>query len=324
MVLSAYNGGRHIAQQIDSIIGQSFRDWKLLVRDDGSSDNTREIVQTFAAKDPRISLVSDVKGNLGPWASFGELFAIALELGAAYVFVADQDDVWLPGKMDEQLSIMRTSEELSGTAQPLLVHSDPQVVDENLQPIHPSFREFQRTSYDTRDPLRTLLIHNAVVGCTMAMNRALLRVALPIPPRAWHDWWIALCAAATGTIRCTPTPTVLYRQHARNVIGAGSPPRRSFVQSIVTHPLAFAGGALREFANGVEQAQNLRDRMQLVGADTVRLKRVESYCTAFASGPLAGRMRSYRDSGARPRRMASRFIMLGFVAVFPAINGTTE
>ncbi len=223
VVLSAYNGERHIAEQIESIRAQRFAGWSLIVRDDGSTDNTAGIVESFAKRDPRISLVSDKRGNIGPWASFGELLAIAHERGAEYVFLADQDDVWDSVKMAEQWALMTVHEKINGTDRPVLVHSDLKVVDEDLREIHSSFRDFQRSSYDSSDPLRTLLIHNAVAGCTIGVNRALLDFALPLPAGAWHDWWLALSAAATGVIDSTRAPAVLYRQHSHNVVGGAVP-----------------------------------------------------------------------------------------------------
>ena len=317
VVLSAYNGERHIAEQIESIRNQSFGDWKLIVRDDGSTDDTVDIINSLVARDPRISLVSDARGNIGPWASFGELLGIARESGAEYFFLADQDDVWLPDKMEKQLSLLRSSE---NNNEPVLIHSDLKIVDEDLHEIHPSFSEFQRSSYDTSDPLRTLLIHNAVVGCTIGVNRALLDFALPIPRGAWHDWWLALSAAATGTIRSMRESTVLYRQHSHNVVGGGLPPRRSFLASLATHPVSFTRKSLRAFNAGLTHATELRARMQMHGADESRLQRVERYCSAFELRGIAQRLKAYRASHARPQRTTSRVVMLGLVAAFPAMR----
>ena len=315
VVLSAYNGARHIAEQIESIRAQSFTDWKLIVRDDGSTDNTVDIVNSLSAGDDRIELVADARGNIGPWASFGELLTIAHDRGADYVFLADQDDVWVSDKMEKQLSLLRSME-----GKPGLIHSDLKIVDEDLQETHRSFMEFQRSSYDASDPLRTLLIHNAVVGCTIGVNRALLDFALPIPGGAWHDWWLALSAAATGTIKSTRDSTVLYRQHSHNVVGGAVAPRRNFLGSLATSPVDFTRKSLRAFRNGLTHATELRARMQMRGADESRLERVEKYCSAFESNGVAQRLKAYRESHARPQRTTSRVIMLGLVAAFPALR----
>jgi len=315
VVLSAYNGARHIAEQIESIRSQSFTDWKLIVRDDGSTDNTVDIVNSLSARDERIELFADARGNIGPWASFGELLTVAHNRGADYVFLSDQDDVWVSDKMEKQLSLLRSIENKPG-----LIHSDLKVVGENLQEIHQSFMEFQRSSYDASDPLRTLLIHNAVVGCTIGVNRALLDFALPIPPGAWHDWWLALSAAASGSIKNTRDSTVLYRQHSHNVVGGAVEPRRNFLGSLATRPVSYTRESLRAFNDGLKHATELRRRMQMRGADRSRLERVEKYCSAFESNGVAQRLRAYRESHARPQRRTSRVIMLGLVAAFPMMR----
>lgn len=324
VLLSAWNGERYIAEQIESIRAQSFRNWQLVVRDDDSTDDTVAIVRKIAAGDPRISLIEDSKGNLGPWASFGSLLFHAYDLGAQYVFLSDQDDVWLPDKMERQLSLIRAAETSGDASQPLLVHSDLQVVDAELRPIHQSFSEYERTSYDADDPLRTLLIHNAVVGCTIAVNRQLLEFALPLPLGSLHDWWLSLCTAATGKILRTSTPTVRYRHHDSNVVGAA--PRHDFARELVSRPLVWTSNAFRSFGRGVEQAQRLRDRMRSKGftADA-RFERVERYCDAFADNrSLASRLRAYRLSGARPQRVVSRVILYGLLAVFPRAQSMLE
>ncbi|MBA2707646.1 MAG: glycosyltransferase family 2 protein [Gemmatimonadaceae bacterium] len=324
VVLSAYNGGRYIAEQIESIRGQSLTGWNLVVRDDGSRDDTVSTVRKLIARDPRISLMSDAQGNLGPWASFGKLLSHACDRGADYVFMSDQDDVWVPTKMEQQLDLLREAGRSEGRETPALVHSDLEVVDSDLRPLHPSFSAFQKMSYNTNDPLRTLLIHNAVAGCTVALNRPLLEAALPLPAGCLHDWWVALCAAALGKIRCTPGATVRYRQHASNVVGAG--PRHAFLRTLVRHPLSYTASSFREFGIGVEQAINLRDRMRVLGvSDAVRLRRVEQYCNAFSEDqPLVARLRALRNSGARPQRIVSRVLMQAIVATYPAVNALMQ
>ncbi len=313
VLLSAYNGARYIARQIESIRAQSFRDWRLLIRDDCSADATVEIVRRFCATDPRISLIEDSTSNIGPWASFGRLLSQAYDEGAEFAFLSDQDDVWLEDKMEQQLSLLRASD----GKRPVLVHSDLILVDGNLQRLHASFSEFQRTSYDNADPLGTLLIHNAVVGCTIAMNRPLLELALPIPSGTLHDWWLAACAAAAGTIQRAPHPTVLYRQHSSNVIGVEH--RHVFLRDLALHPVAYTAKTFRSFDSGVAQARELRDRMRSrPGIDRDVVRRVERYCDAFAdSGSMMGRLHALKTSRPRPRRATSKIILRALAAIYP-------
>ena len=313
VLLSAYNGARYIARQIESIQAQSFRDWRLLVRDDLSADDTVEIVRRYSAADPRISLVDNATSNIGPSASFGRLLSRAYEARAEYVFLSDQDDVWLEDKMEQQLSMLRTA----GNSRPVLVHSDLVLVDENLQRLHASFSEFQRTFYDSVDPIGTLLIHNAVVGCTIAMNRPLLELALPLPAGTLHDWWLAVCAAAGGTIQRTLEPTVLYRQHSSNVVGVEH--RHVFLRELALHPVSYTNKTFRSFDTGVVQARALRDRLRsrpVIDHDVLR--RVERYCDAFSDGgSMMGRLRALRASHPRPRRTTSKIILRALAAIYP-------
>jgi len=315
VLLSAYNGARYIARQIESIRAQSFRDWRLLIRDDSSADDTVEIVRRFCATDPRISLLEDSTSNIGPWASFGRLLSQAYDDGAEYSLLSDQDDVWLEDKMEQQLSLLRAS----ASKRPLLVHSDLILVDENLRRLHASFSEFQRTSYDNADPLGTLLIHNAVVGCTIAMNRPLLELALPVPAGTMHDWWLAACAAAAGTIQRAARPTVLYRQHSSNVIGVEH--RHVFLRDLARHPVSYTAKTFRSFNSGVEQARELRDRIRSrSGIDHDVVRRVERYCDAFAGGTMTGRLRALKASRPRPRRATSKIILRALAAIYPFAN----
>ena len=99
VVLSSYTCARYISEQIRSICGQTFADWTLLVRDDGSTDDTLRVVEELSRGDPRVIVLKDEHGRLGPAASFGCLLEQAVAAGARYVALADQDDVWLARKV---------------------------------------------------------------------------------------------------------------------------------------------------------------------------------------------------------------------------------
>ena len=103
IALAAYNGEKYIREQINSIRRQTFKDWRLLIRDDGSTDDTPDIVLEMAKNDNRVQLVEDTFGNQGPIGNFTLLLQHASDAGADYVFLCDQDDVWLPNKIGDQL-----------------------------------------------------------------------------------------------------------------------------------------------------------------------------------------------------------------------------
>ncbi len=282
IVLAAYNGTRYIREQINSIRDQTFKDWILLIRDDGSSDGTPDIVREIAKDDKRIQLVEDSLGNQGPVGNFALLLQHASDAGADYVFLCDQDDVWLPNKISDQLSLMQRIEQVEGANTPILVHSDLVVTDERLITTHKSFMACEKLHHEEADPLSTLLVQNFVTGCTAAANRSLVEFSLPVPAAVFmHDWWLALCAASAGKVVYLPEPTVLYRQHEANVLGA-----RGFWSRVsrsgMTSRQRWARGS-RTFIRSVIQANELRERLDQHGTQ-VRANvatSVKKYCQLF-------------------------------------------
>lgn len=221
VLLGTYNGRRFLAPQLHSIQQQEIQNWTLLIRDDGSDDNTPNILAEYMTKDDRITCVDDNHGHLGVVGNYGELMRTALERGADIIFLSDQDDVWLPTKMLDQIRQIEELEYKYGKDKPILVHSDLVVVNERLKQIHPSFMRYQGLAHEPGEPLRVLLVQNFITGCATAVNRPLLNLAVPVPHIVvMHDWWLGLCAGACGQIGYISTPTVLYRQHERNEIGA--------------------------------------------------------------------------------------------------------
>jgi rhamnosyltransferase len=304
VLLSSYNGARFISEQVESIRQQTLADWTLLVRDDGSSDGTARILESLAGADPRVVLLRDGRGNLGPARSFGTLMQAALEAGAGYAAFADQDDVWCPDKLERELDLLRTREAAVGRAVPLLAYSDLMVVDEELRPIHRSFLGYQGLGSDGGAPLQTLLTQNFVAGCTTVANRTLLRTALPLPDVVMHDWWLALCAAAMGEVVRCPGATVLYRQHGRNAAGSRSRVRASLEAAL--HPTRWWRSSLAAFSASVAQACALACRIERDfppgSPSRASLTTAREYCHAFSTGTGAlERLRTVRRHGVRPR-----------------------
>jgi len=216
ILLPAFNGADYIGIQIESIQKQGYADWRLLIRDDGSTDQTVAIIKEYALQDKRIYLIGD--GN----ESLGVIKNISCLLGrsnAEYVMLCDQDDVWLPHKIEKSLDILLQMEK-DAPGFPLLVYSDLKVVDRSLKEIAPYFRQFQHLDPASSERIGRLLVQNVVVGCTMIMNRHLVELSFPMPESAlMHDWWIALVACALGKVGYIHEPTVLYRQHGSNTLG---------------------------------------------------------------------------------------------------------
>jgi glycosyltransferase involved in cell wall biosynthesis len=220
ILMASYNGDQYIGEQIESILRQTETDWKLVIQDDCSSDATYQIACRYAAKYPEKIAVFRRAENSG--SAEKNFFSMIAYADSDYIMFSDDDDVWLPDKVEKCMEIMRKTEQANGTDKPVLVHSDLMVVDENLNILSRSM--FQRQNLDAkRCQLHNILVQNIVTGCTMAVNRPLVRIAAKAgtPKNAiMHDWWFALIAAAFGTIAFVDTPTVLYRQHGKNAVGA--------------------------------------------------------------------------------------------------------
>jgi glycosyltransferase involved in cell wall biosynthesis len=219
IALCTYNGECFLQDQLESLANQTLLPKELIVVDDNSTDNTVEILSSFAASSPFVVTIEKNTTNIGPVLNFSK--AIAMCKGN-YVATCDQDDVWLPEKLENTMKAMRQGESVYGSSTPLLVHTDLRVVvGEERRLLHPSFMVMMNIRHRSDDPIKVLLVQNFVTGCTMLVNRSLVREALPIPPSAvMHDWWFALIAAVRGRILYLPSPSILYRQHSANVAGA--------------------------------------------------------------------------------------------------------
>ncbi|PLK49142.1 glycosyltransferase family 2 protein [Uliginosibacterium sp. TH139] len=221
ILLATFNGAAFLAEQLESLLAQTHQDWRVIARDDGSSDGTVAILDEYVKAFPtRFTVVRDGL-KLGAKAGFASLMT---QSAAPYVTFCDQDDVWQPEKLEVLLRTIRAAEAAHGESVPLLVHSDLEVVDASLERIAPSFWQHQGID-PGRDRVSQLIVQNVVTGCASLFNRALLEVALPVPPEAFmHDYWLSLVASARGKIIAVPEPCVRYRQHGKNTVGAKKMP----------------------------------------------------------------------------------------------------
>lgn len=219
ILLPTYNGAAYLPEQLDSLFAQTCQEFRLLVRDDGSTDGSVEILASYAAQHvERMVIVPHDGRRLGASGNFGALLE---HIEARYVMFCDQDDVWLSDKVALTLAAMRDLEQRHGEHLPLMVHTDLKVADERLALRAESFWRFSRIHPERLDRLPRVLMQNFATGCTVMVNQPLVTLARPLPTEAMmHDWWLALVATRFGRARPLPKSTVLYRQHARNDTGA--------------------------------------------------------------------------------------------------------
>ncbi len=217
ILLASYNGEKYIAEQIESILNQTYKDWFLYIKDDCSTDNTINIINAYEKryKDKIRVILSDK-----PSGSAKDNFFSMLQYSKSdYIMTCDQDDVWIPEKIEITYNKMKEAENAYKDI-PILVHTDLKVADENLNVISDSLLKMQNLD-SSRDKLNNLLVQNIVSGCTVMVNRELLDYIKIIPKYAiMHDWWMALIASSLGKIEFIEKPTVLYRQHKYNDVGA--------------------------------------------------------------------------------------------------------
>lgn len=218
ILMATYNGEKFLAQQIESIQKQTFKEWNLLIRDDGSSDKTCDIIRNFTAKDSRIRFINENEHhNLGVIKSF---FMLVNYEVADFYFFSDQDDVWLP----EKLSVSLEAAKHKTSDVPLLVYTDLKVVNQELNILQDSMIRAQ--SHHANTTLLPELTENTVTGGTMMINHALAEKWFTPNDILMHDWFLALLAASLGEIIYLDLPTQLYRQHDNNVLGARTMDKR--------------------------------------------------------------------------------------------------
>lgn len=214
ILLTTYNGQNFLAEQLDSLIEQTERNWTLYIRDDVSTDNTVSIIKSYTQRDLRIKWLEDpVKRG-----AFGGFMWLLSEVTADYYMFCDQDDVWKSNKIELTLKRMM---EVSKKGIPTIVGTDFSIVSSNLDIIHNSFRKYSHYSISQLSDKYFHLFYNNITGCTMMLNNDAKAVSLPYPDTSeMHDAWVAAAVLwKGGTIGYCDEPLMLYRQHEHNVSG---------------------------------------------------------------------------------------------------------
>lgn len=228
IMMATYNGEKYISEQIDSIINQTYSEWKLWINDDGSTDGTIDIINKYKAKYPQkiIMLCSEVK-NLGAKGNFAYLYENTPY--ADYYAFCDQDDIW---KDDKLKTLLQTIEKEDNSLATLIYH-DVRVVDKDMKLLSTSFYKYSGLGMIQDRRLHQILMYNYVPGCTMMFNHKLKEKITDIPERCvMHDWWIMLSAICLDANIIKIDNTLgSYRQHESNDMGAAK--KKNILQMVL-------------------------------------------------------------------------------------------
>lgn len=194
--IASYNGQEYIQEQIDSILSQIGNNDEIIISDDGSTDYTLDIIRKI--NDRRITLVSNTKRN----GIIGNFENALVHASGKYIFLCDQDDIWLPHKYKRMLEELKTYD---------LVHSDSIVTNESLDTIYPSFYEI----YKNGTGIIKNIVKSTYFGSHMAFKKEILEYALPFPAtdEIGHDLWIGIVTELVGKVSFIDDKLLLYRRH---------------------------------------------------------------------------------------------------------------
>lgn len=211
VLLSTYNGSLYLKEQLDSILSQKGVEMHILVRDDGSTDGTQQILEKYSLAYP--NMISWYQGeNIKSARSFMDLIYKAQEYEYEYYAFADQDDYWMQDKLFVAISQLSDAESCN---KPLLYFSQYQMTDKNLNKI-------STPALSPTISFGHAMVDNVVTGCTVVFNKILLKTIGAFFPDyiTMHDDWIyKICVGVGGKAIYDPIPHILYRQHGNNVIG---------------------------------------------------------------------------------------------------------
>ena len=210
ILMATYNGEKYLAEQLDSIINQTYHNWNLLIRDDNSTDRTLEIIQDYQKKDNRIKLLKDNKGNLGIVKNFEELLKNS---ESEFIMFSDQDDIWIENKLDMYLKMI---EKIKNKG--FMIHSDAILFDKNKSNI---LKDTFISKKAINKGLENVFFNYFVQGATILISKEIKNFILPFPKEVYlHDRYIHLISELFFERIFVNEALIYYRQHGDNQIGA--------------------------------------------------------------------------------------------------------
>lgn len=214
ILLATYNGEQYLREQLDSILSQTYNEFRLLISDDSSTDSTREILEEYTEKDKRIIVFCQDK-NLGVIKNFEFLLN---KVENEYYMFSDQDDIWKEDKIEKSIKCI---EETNSD----LIYTDLEVVDENLNITYESYWKLKGIYNKIKkyNNFESLYLNNFVTGCTILSKKSCINEVLPLPNTSkfvLHDYWIPLILSQKHKITYIEEPLIKYRQHKNNKVGS--------------------------------------------------------------------------------------------------------
>ena len=214
ILMPTYNGRLYLRKQLDSILNQTFSDFRLIISDDASTDSTLKILKEYEKKDRRIEIYGHQE-NIGVSANFEFLIG---KVRSEYFMFSDQDDVWEPDKIEKTFNKMKETDSD-------LVYTDLEVTNSRLKTIAPSYWKLKgfENKIKNYNNFESLYLNNYITGCTMLIKSKWINEFLPFPKSSkyiLYDYWISLVISQKGKIAYVDEPTIKYRQHKKNQVGS--------------------------------------------------------------------------------------------------------
>jgi len=266
VLLSTFNGELYLEEQLSSLANQTFSEFDIIARDDGSSDDTISILQSAGVE------VVCGDENIGPQLSFIKLVQAALEKPYYnYFLFCDQDDIWCDTKIETLLKAVRSSYPYQ--TKPVLAFSDLIVVNYRNEEIAPSFLKLQQLD-PSRVSLNQLLTQNVVTGCATLFNREMATLISSINKDVlMHDWASAILASLYGELLFVDQPLVRYRQHNNNTIGVKKNELFDYYQLLKK----LLAGEHRPLNNNIKQALVIYDHLDKSRVDGNKLQALQAF-----------------------------------------------
>ena len=223
VVMCTYNGSRFVAEQIESICNQTYKNLRVIIVDDASTDTTYEIVKRYAAKDERIQAYKN-DNNLGFNLNFNKACKLAT---GDFIAIADQDDIWEKTKIEKLLAKINEDPDI------LLVHCISARF-EKFGKFH--LKSHKLVNYLAGKDVRNFFLSNFISGHNMLLRRSLLEKSLPFPGDVYYDWWLSAVASCNGKIEPVPEILVWHRMHDANATGTAKPKLYLYKQVMIILP----------------------------------------------------------------------------------------